>query len=149
MFFAERAAGKIDSLPKDTKALDIASVGIIGAGTMGGGIAMCFAQAGIAVTLVDMTDEAVKMGLEKIANNYAISVKKGRLTVAQTDAILANITTSSSFDDLANVDMVIEAVFENLEVKKEVFGKLDVICKPGAVLASNTCLLYTSPSPRD
>ena len=138
MFFAERAAGKIDSLPKDTKALDIASVGIIGAGTMGGGIAMCFAQAGIAVTLVDMTDEAVKMGLEKIAKNYAISVKKGRLTVAQTDAILANITTSSSFDDLANVDMVIEAVFENLEVKKEVFGKLDVICKPGAVLASNT-----------
>ena len=138
MFFAERAAGKIDSLPKDTKALDIASVGIIGAGTMGGGIAMCFAQAGIKVTLVDMTDEAVKLGLEKIAKNYAISVKRGRLTADQTDAIMANMTTSSNFNDLAHVDMVIEAVFENLEVKKDVFEKLDGICKPGAVLASNT-----------
>ena len=138
MFFAERAAGKIDSLPKDTKALDIASVGIIGAGTMGGGIAMCFAQAGIKVTLVDMTDEAVKLGLEKIAKNYAISVKRGRLTADQTDAIMANMTTSSNFNDLAHVDMVIEAVFENLEVKKDVFAKLDGICKPGAVLASNT-----------
>ena len=138
MFFAERAAGKIDSLPKDTKALDIASVGIIGAGTMGGGIAMCFAQAGIKVTLVDMTDEAVKLGLEKIAKNYAISVKRGRLTADQTGAIMANMTTSSNFNDLAHVDMVIEAVFENLEVKKDVFAKLDGICKPGAVLASNT-----------
>ena len=138
MFFAERAAGKIDSLPKDTKALDIASVGIIGAGTMGGGIAMCFAQAGNKVTLVDMTDEAVKLGLEKIAKNYAISVKRGRLTADQTDAIMANMTTSSNFNDLAHVDMVIEAVFENLEVKKDVFAKLDGICKPGAVLASNT-----------
>ena len=138
MFFAERAAAKIDSLPKDTKALDIASVGIIGAGTMGGGIAMCFAQAGIKVTLVDMTDEAVKLGLEKIAKNYAISVKRGRLTADQTDAIMANMTTSSNFNDLAHVDMVIEAVFENLEVKKDVFAKLDGICKPGAVLASNT-----------
>ncbi len=138
MFFAERAAAKIENMPKDTQPLAITSVGIIGAGTMGGGIAMCFAQAGIAVTLVDMTDEAVKLGLEKIAKNYAISEKKGRLTRAQIDLTMANITTSSNFDDLANVDMVIEAVFENLEVKKEVFAKLDGICKPGAVLASNT-----------
>ena len=138
MFFAERAAGKIDNLSKDSTALDIASVGIIGAGTMGGGIAMCFAQAGIKVTLVDMTDEAVSQGLEKIAKNWAISVTRGRLTAAQTDAMMANITTSSHFNDLAHVDMVIEAVFENLDVKKEVFAKLDGICKPGAVLASNT-----------
>ncbi len=138
MFFAERAAGKIDNLSNDSQAADIAHVGIIGAGTMGGGIAMCFAQAGIKVTLVDMTDEAVSQGLEKIAKNWAISVKRGRLTAAQTDAMMANITTSSHFNDLAHVDMVIEAVFENLDVKKEVFAKLDDICKPGAVLASNT-----------
>ena len=138
MFFAERAAAKIDHLAKDIKPLDIRSVGIIGAGTMGGGIAMCFAQAGMAVTLVDMTDDAVNIGLEKIAKNYAISVKKGRLSTAQTDAIMANITTSSDFNDLGEVDMVIEAVFENLAVKKEVFATLDSICKPGAILASNT-----------
>ena len=138
MFFAERAAGKIDNLSKDSRAADIATVGIIGAGTMGGGIAMCFAQAGIKVTLVDMTDEAVSQGLEKIAKNWAISVKKGRLTAAQTDVMMANITSSSHLNDLAHVDMVIEAVFENLDVKKEVFAKLDGICKPGAVLASNT-----------
>ena len=138
MFFAERAAGKIDNLSEDSRAADIATVGIIGAGTMGGGIAMCFAQAGIKVTLVDMTDEAVSQGLEKITKNWAISVKKGRLTASQTDAMMANITPSSRLNDLADVDMVIEAVFENLDVKKEVFAKLDGICKPGAVLASNT-----------
>ena len=138
MFFAERAAGKIDNLSQDTQAISIATVGIIGAGTMGGGIAMCFAQAGINVTLVDMTDEAVSQGLEKIAKNWAISVKRGRLTAAQTDVMMANITPSSDLNDLADVDMVIEAVFENLDVKKEVFAKLDGICKLGAVLASNT-----------
>ena len=138
MFFAERAAGKIDNLSQDSQAKSIATVGIIGAGTMGGGIAMCFAQAGIKVTLVDMTDEAVSQGLEKITKNWAISVKKGRLTASQTDAMMANITPSSRLNDLADVDMVIEAVFENLDVKKEVFAKLDGICKPGAVLASNT-----------
>ena len=138
MFFAERAAGKIDNLSQDGQAISIATVGIIGAGTMGGGIAMCFAQAGINVTLIDMTDEAVSQGLEKIAKNWAISVKRGRLTAAQTDAMMANITPSSDLNDLAEVDMVIEAVFENLDVKKEVFAKLDGICKHGAVLASNT-----------
>ena len=138
MFFAERAAGKIDNLSQDSQAKSIATVGIIGAGTMGGGIAMCFAEAGIKVTLVDMTDEAVSQGLEKITKNWAISVKKGRLTASQTDAMMANITPSSRLNDLADVDMVIEAVFENLDVKKEVFAKLDGICKPGAVLASNT-----------
>jgi 3-hydroxyacyl-CoA dehydrogenase len=138
MFFAERAAGKIDNLSQDSQVISIATVGIIGAGTMGGGIAMCFAQAGINVALVDMTDEAVNQGLEKIAKNWAISVKRGRLTAAQTDVMMANITPSSDLNDLADVDMVIEAVFENLDVKKEVFAKLDGICKPGAVLASNT-----------
>jgi len=138
MFFAERAAAKIDSLPKDTPIVDIQRVGIIGAGTMGGGIAMCFAQVGIHVTLVDMSEDAVKAGLDKIAKNYAISVSRGRFSEAQVASIMANITPSSSYQDLAEVDLVIEAVFENLAVKQEVFKTLDGICKPGAILASNT-----------
>ena len=138
MFFAERAAAKIDSLPRDTPIVDIQRVGIIGAGTMGGGIAMCFAQVGIHVTLVDMSEDAVKAGLDKIAKNYAISVSRGRFSEAQVAAIMANITPSSSYQDLAEVDLVIEAVFENLAVKQEVFKTLDGICKPGAILASNT-----------
>ena len=138
MFFAERAAAKIDSLPKDTPIVDIQRVGIIGAGTMGGGIAMCFAQVGIHVTLVDMSEDAVKAGVDKIAKNYAISVSRGRFSEAQVASIMANITPSSSYQDLAEVDLVIEAVFENLAVKQEVFKTLDGICKPGAILASNT-----------
>ena len=138
MFFAERAAAKIDSLPRDTPIVDIQRVGIIGAGTMGGGIAMCFAQVGIHVTLVDMSEDAVKAGIDKIAKNYAISVSRGRFSEAQVAAIMANITPSSSYQDLAEVDLVIEAVFENLAVKQEVFKTLDGICKPGAILASNT-----------
>jgi len=138
MFFAERAAAKIDSLPKDTPIVDIQRVGIIGAGTMGGGIAMCFAQVGIHVTLVDMSEDAVKAGIDKIAKNYAISVSRGRFSEAQVASIMANITPSSSYQDLAEVDLVIEAVFENLAVKQEVFKTLDGICKPGAILASNT-----------
>ena len=138
MFFAERAAAKIDSLPRNIEPTAVHHVGIIGAGTMGGGIAMCFAQAGIRVTLVDMSDEAVQAGIDKIAGNYAISVKRGRLSEGQVTGFMANITPSSRYSDLAEVDLVIEAVFENLAVKKEVFAQLDSICKPGAILASNT-----------
>ncbi len=138
MFFAERAAAKIDSLPRNIEPTAVHHVGIIGAGTMGGGIAMCFAQAGIKVTLVDMSDEAVQAGIEKIAGNYAISVKRGRLSEDQVTGFMANITPSSRYSDLAEVDLVIEAVFENLAVKKEVFAELDSTCKPGAILASNT-----------
>lgn len=138
MFFAERAAAKIEGLDAGVEPLPVASVGIIGAGTMGGGIAMCFAQAGIKVTLVDMSDDAVAAGIDKIQKNYAISVKRGRLNEAQVEAIMANIQPSASYDDLAEVDLVIEAVFENLAIKQEVFKKLDAICKPGAILASNT-----------
>lgn len=138
MFFAERAAAKVDNLPKDTSLLNVARVGIIGAGTMGGGIAMCFAQAGIAVTLLDMSDDAVNAGIEKITKNYAISVKRGRLSEAQVGGIMANITPTSSYNDLADMDLVIEAVFENLAIKQDVFKTLDGICKPGAILASNT-----------
>ena len=138
MFFAERAAAKIDSLPNTVEPMTIRHVGIIGAGTMGGGIAMCFAQAGVQVTLIDTTDDAVQAGIAKIAANYGISVKRGRLDESEVSTIMANIAPSSRYEDLAEVDMVIEAVFENLDVKKEVFTKLDRICKPGAVLASNT-----------
>lgn len=138
MFFAERAAAKVEGLDKNTPTIDIKQVGIIGAGTMGGGIAMCFAQAGIAVTLLDMSEEAVLAGMDKIAKNYAISVQRGRFTPGQVTSIMANIKPSSQYHDLADVDLVIEAVFENLAVKQDVFKTLDSICKPGAILASNT-----------
>jgi len=138
MFFAERAAAKIDGLDNSVQPLPVTSVGIVGAGTMGGGIAMCFAQAGIPVTLLDMSDAAVGLGMEKIAKNYAISVKRGRLSEPQVDTIMANITPATDYEALADVDMVIEAVFENLTIKQEVFTQLDAVCKPGAILASNT-----------
>ena len=138
MFFAERAAAKIDSIDTSVEPAEIKRVGIIGAGTMGGGIAMCFAQAGIQVTLIDMSDEAVAAGISKIKANYDISVKRGRLSQDQVDAIMSQMKPSTHFEDLADADMVIEAVFENLAVKKEVFARLDTICKQDAVLASNT-----------
>lgn len=138
MFFAERAAAKVDGLDPKTPLIPVARVGIIGAGTMGGGIAMCFAQAGIPVTLLDMNADAVALGLDKIRKNYAISVKRGRLTEEQVEAIMALITPSSNYADLADADLVIEAVFENLKIKQQVFQTLDQICKPGAILASNT-----------
>jgi len=138
MFFAERAAAKIDSIDTSVGPAKIQRVGIIGAGTMGGGIAMCFAQTGIQVTLIDMSDEAVTAGISKIKTNYDISVKRGRLSEDQVEAIMSQIKPSSHFEDLADADMVIEAVFENLAVKKEVFARLDTICKADAVLASNT-----------
>ena len=138
MFFAERAAAKIDSIDTSVEPAQVQRVGIIGAGTMGGGIAMCFAQAGIQVTLIDMSDEAVTAGISKIKANYDISVKRGRLSQDQVEAIMSQIKSSTHFEDLADADMVIEAVFENLAVKKGVFARLDTICKADAVLASNT-----------
>ncbi len=138
MFFAERAAAKIDGIDTSVEPTEVKRVGIIGAGTMGGGIAMCFAQAGVQVTLIDMSDEAVAAGISKIKTNYDISVKRGRLSPDQVEAIMSQIKPSTHFEDLADADMVIEAVFENLAVKKEVFARLDTICKQDAVLASNT-----------
>ena len=138
MFFAERAAAKIDGIDTSVEPTEVKRVGIIGAGTMGGGIAMCFAQAGIQVTLIDMSDEAVAAGISKIKANYDISVKRGRLSQDQVEAIMSQIKPSTQFEDLGDADMVIEAVFENLAVKKEVFARLDTICKEDAVLASNT-----------
>lgn len=138
IFFAERLAAKIKGLSKDTPTRDIGKVAIIGGGTMGGGIAMCFANVGIPVTMLEINDEALARGLEIVKKNYKITVQKGKLPEDKMADRLALITGTTDYNDLADVDMVIEAVFENLELKKEIFAKLDGICKPGAILASNT-----------
>ncbi|WP_152208206.1 3-hydroxyacyl-CoA dehydrogenase NAD-binding domain-containing protein [Marinobacter changyiensis] len=140
-FFAEREVSKVPGLAKDTPVRDVASVGIIGAGTMGGGIAMNFANAGIPVTIVDVKQEALDKGLGVIRKNYENSAKKGRITPAQVEERMALITTSLSYDAFKDVDLVIEAVFENMDIKKQIFSQLDKVCKPGAILASNTSTL--------
>ncbi|MFM5913880.1 MAG: 3-hydroxyacyl-CoA dehydrogenase NAD-binding domain-containing protein [Chakrabartia godavariana] len=141
MFFAERQAAKIDGLPKDTQLRAIKKVGVIGAGTMGGGISMNFLSAGIPVTIVEMAKDALDRGVGVIRKNYEASAAKGRFTTDKVEAMMGLLTPSLSFDDLADCDLVIEAVYENMDVKKEVFGKLDAIAKPGAILASNTSYL--------
>ena len=141
MFFAERQAAKIDGLPKDTPLRDIKKVGVIGAGTMGGGITMNFLSAGVPVTIVEMQQEALDRGVGIIRKNYENSAAKGRFTQEKVEQMMALLTPSLSLDALADVDLVIEAIYENMDVKKEVFGKLDAICKPGAILASNTSYL--------
>jgi 3-hydroxyacyl-CoA dehydrogenase len=137
-FFAERQAAKVDGLAKDTPTRPVDSVGIIGGGTMGGGIAMSFANAGIAVTLIEISDEALERGLAIIEKNYAGSVKRGKLSEEEAAACRALITDSTDYAALAEVDMVVEAVFEDPNLKKEIFAKLDGVCKPGAILATNT-----------
>lgn len=141
VFFAERQAAKIDGLAPDLKPLPVQSVGIIGAGTMGGGIAMNFLSAGIAVTIVEMKQEALDRGVATIRRNYENSAKKGRFTQDEVEARMARLTPSLSLDDLGQSDLIIEAVFENMDIKKDIFGKLDKIAKPGAILASNTSYL--------
>jgi len=141
MFFAERQAAKIDGLPKDTPLRDIKKVGVIGAGTMGGGITMNFLSAGVPVTIVEMQQDALDRGVGIIRKNYENSAAKGRFTQEKVEQMMALLTPSLSLDALADVDLVIEAIYENMDVKKEVFGKLDAICKPGAILASNTSYL--------
>lgn len=138
IFFAERQAAKIKDLPKDTVMRDIKKVAIIGGGTMGGGIAMCFANVGIPVVMVEVTDEALQRGLGIIKKNYSITVQKGKLTEDQTKGLLGLISGTTDYNDISDVDMVIEAVYENLELKKQIFAKLDGVCKQGAILASNT-----------
>jgi 3-hydroxyacyl-CoA dehydrogenase len=141
MFFAERQAAKIDGLAKDIALRDIKKVGVIGAGTMGGGISMNFLSAGIPVTIVEMAQAALDRGVGVIRKNYEASAAKGRFTQEKVEAMMGLLTPSLSFDDLADCDLVIEAVYESMEVKKDVFGKLDAICKSGAILASNTSYL--------
>lgn len=137
-FFAEREAAKIKGLPKDAPVRDIRQVAIIGSGTMGGGIAMCFANVGIPVKLVEIAEDALERGLGIIRKNYSISVQKGRMSDTDMEQRLALISGTTSYDDIAEADLVIEAVFENPDIKREVFTKLDAVCKPGAILATNT-----------
>ncbi|WP_033921750.1 3-hydroxyacyl-CoA dehydrogenase NAD-binding domain-containing protein [Sphingomonas sp. 37zxx] len=141
MFFAEREASKIPDIPKSVPTLPIASVGVIGAGTMGGGIAMCFLNIGIPVTLVELRQEALDRGIAVIRRNYEGSAKKGRMTAEQVEQRMALLTPALSLDALARADLVIEAVFESMAVKQDIFGTLDRLCKPGAILASNTSFL--------
>ncbi len=141
VFFAERATGKLPDIPADTPLRQVRRAAVIGAGTMGGGIAMCFASAGIPVTLVETTQDYLDGGLEKIRQNYANSVKRGRFTAEAVAGWLENIRGTLDYADIAEVDLVIEAVFENMAVKQEVFRKLDATCKPGCILATNTSYL--------
>jgi 3-hydroxyacyl-CoA dehydrogenase len=140
-FFAERQAAKIPDIPADTPEIPIARVGVVGAGTMGGGIAMNMANAGIPVTIVETSQEALDRGLGVVRKNYENTAAKGRISAADVETLCGLITGSLALEDLADSDLVIEAVFENMAVKKEIFSKLDTILKPGAILASNTSAL--------
>ncbi len=141
VFAAERAAQKLPDVPADTALRDINAVGVIGAGTMGGGIAMNFLNAGIPVVMLEMKQEALDKGLATIRRNYENSMKKGKLTAAQVEQRMALVTPTLAYDSFKDVDLVIEAVFENMDVKQTVFRTLDGVCKPGAILASNTSYL--------
>ncbi|HTO50212.1 MAG TPA: 3-hydroxyacyl-CoA dehydrogenase NAD-binding domain-containing protein [Burkholderiales bacterium] len=140
-FFGERAAAKIPDVPESTPVREIRKVAIIGAGTMGGGIAMAFANAGFPVTLVEVKQEALDRGLDTIRKNYAATVSKGRLAQEEMDKRMARFSTALDYGAIRDADLVIEAVFEDIGVKEAVFRKLDDTMKPGAILASNTSTL--------
>jgi len=140
-FFGEREVAKIPDIAKETPIFPVNSVGIIGAGTMGGGIAMVFANAGIPVLLKESDQATLDRGLANIQKNYANSVKRGRFTQQFVDDRLKLVRPTLEYGEFAGVDMVIEAVFESMALKKEIFGELDRVCKPGAILASNTSSL--------
>jgi 3-hydroxyacyl-CoA dehydrogenase len=140
-FFAERKASKIDGIPEDTRPRDIKRVGVIGAGTMGGGISMNFLSAGIPVTIVEMAQEALDRGTGTMRKNYEATAAKGRMTAEQVEAAMGALNPTLDFEALADCDLIIEAVFEQMDVKKDIFGRLDKIAKPGAILATNTSYL--------
>ncbi len=141
IFFAERQAAKIDGIGADVQPRDIKRVGVIGAGTMGGGISMNFLSAGVPVTIVEMKQEALDKGTGLMRKNYEASASKGRITAAQAEGAMGLLKPTLALEDLADCDLIIEAVYEEMGVKKEIFGKLDKICKAGAILASNTSYL--------
>ncbi len=138
---AERAARAIEDLPADTPQRPIAAVAVIGAGTMGGGIAMNFVNAGIPVTLVETNAQALERGLATIRRNYDNSIKKGKLTEAERDTRMARLAPTLAYEAIADADLVVEAVFEEMSVKETVFQEIDAFAKPGAILASNTSTL--------
>src|SRR5688572_27703592 len=141
MFFAERQTSKIPDVPEDTPVREVKKAAVIGAGTMGGGIAMNFANAGIPVTLIDMNQAAVEKGLGTIRKNYAATVSKGRLKQEEMDKRLGLIKETTRLEEAKDADIIIEAVFERMDVKKDIFHKLDAVAKPGAILATNTSTL--------
>ena len=140
-FFAERAAAKVAGVAVDTPMRKIRTAAVIGAGTMGGGIAMCFANAGIAVTVLDASREALEKGLGVVRRNYESAAAKGKLSAADLEVRCGLVSGTLAAQDLAGADIIIEAVFEDLEVKRRVFAELDAVAKPGAILASNTSTL--------
>ena len=141
MFFADREAAKVPDVPKDTPALPIARAAVIGAGTMGGGIAMCYANAGIPVLLKDVDDAAVQRGMATIRKNYESSVAKGRITADAMARTMALITPTTTYDGFDQADIVVEAVFEKMDLKKTTFAELARVTKPTCILASNTSTL--------
>ena len=141
LFAADRAASKIPDVPEDTPTRTIAKVGVIGAGTMGGGIAMNFLNAGVAVIMLEMKQDALDRGMATIRKNYESTLKKGKLTQEKFDTRMGLLAGTMSYDDLKDCDLIIEAVFEEIGVKEAVFKKLDEVAKPGAILASNTSTL--------
>jgi 3-hydroxyacyl-CoA dehydrogenase len=140
-FFAERKASKIDNIPEGTQPREIRRVGVIGAGTMGGGISMNFLSAGVPVTIVEMAQDALDRGTGVMLKNYQASAAKGKMSAEQVGQAMGLLKPTLILDELADCDLIIEAVFENMDVKKEIFGKIDQIAKPGAILASNTSYL--------
>ena len=140
-FFAERKANKIEGLPENTEPRPVRKVGVIGAGTMGGGISMNFLSAGIPVTIVEMGQEALDRGTGVMRRNYEASAAKGKLTAQQVEQAMGYLQPTLDFAELADCDLIVEAVYENMDVKKEVFGRIDKIARPGAILASNTSYL--------
>ena len=140
-FFAQRQVAKIPDIPKETELLDINKVGIIGAGTMGGGIAMNFANAGIPVTIIEQNQEQLDKGIGIIRKNYENTAAKGRISLEDVDKRMQFIDGNISIDSLSDKDLIIEAVFENMDLKKEIFSKLDLIAKDSAILATNTSAL--------
>jgi len=140
-FFAERKAAKIEGLPENTEPRPVRKVGVIGAGTMGGGISMNFLSAGFPVTIIEMSQEALDRGTGVMRKNYEASAAKGKLTPEQVEKAMGYLQPTLDFAALADCDLIIEAVYENMDVKKEVFGRIDKIAKPGAILASNTSYL--------
>ena len=140
-FFGERAVAKVPDVPEDTPTLDVKRVAVVGAGTMGGGIAMAFANAGFPVTVLERDREALERGLAPVRKNYEGAVARGRLVQAEMDARIARIGSTLSYDGIRDADLVIEAVFEDMRVKQEVFAALDRAVKPGAILATNTSTL--------
>lgn len=141
LFFAEREAAKVPGIGKDVQPRNIAKIGVIGAGTMGGGIAMAFVNGGLPVTILEMSDEALDRGFATIEKNYGISVSRGSLTEEAKAKRMASFSRTTDYADLSDCDLIIEAVFEEMSVKKDVFAKIEAVAKPGAILATNTSYL--------